>query len=114
MLSKRTREVTLILVLCFLAQVCQSENTGEVCTAYTEQIGVDRYQDPDEIYQTRYWVEQFIDDRTAKIEGLRHCVNEGERLFKGFQVLYSTGQVDTFGTMDDPDADAAICRPAVG
>ena len=111
-IAQKAKKVTSILVvLCLLIQVCQSVNTGEVCTAFTEQIGVDQYMDPNEIYQVRYWVEQFVDNRHAKISGLRHCVNDGERLFKGFQVTYSNGEMHEFGTMDDPERDATLCRP---
>ena len=55
-----------------------------MCPAYEAQIGVANYPDPNEIFQKRYFVEEFADDRTAKIIGLRSCNNAGGLLFKGF------------------------------
>ena len=42
------------------------------------------YPDPDEEYQQRYFVEDYVDDRNAKIIGMRYCLNENGLLFKGF------------------------------
>jgi hypothetical protein len=77
-------------------------------------LGVSRYPDPTERFQRRYYIERFVDDRSAKLVGMRYCLNSNGLLFKGFQARFetSTGEVtQTFGTMDDPVADANFCNP---
>lgn len=60
------------------------ENTGQVCKQYSNSYGVAKYPDPNEVYQKRYYVEKFVDDRNAIITGVRYCNNAGGLLFKGF------------------------------
>ena len=93
------------------------QDTGEVCKRYSTEYGVKVYADPEELFQTRYYTEEFVDDRNAQIVGIRYCLNDFELLFKGFQAQYQTSSglvVQTYGTMDDVAADANNCFPADG
>ena len=46
MLLKTSNFFMIYLVCCLLAHIGKSENTGIVCTAYEDQIGVENYPDP--------------------------------------------------------------------
>ena len=112
------RQILLLLLLMVQFAAPQTpEDTGEVCKRYSTQYGVSTYQDPNQVYQQRYYIEDFVDDRNAQIVGVRYCLNAFGLLFKGFQVRYQTTTdfaEQSFGTLDDLDADADNCFPVDG
>jgi len=84
---------------------------------YSKQYGVTSYPDPNQTFQKRYYKEDFVDDRIAKMIGIRYCLNTGSLMFKGFQARFQTTKgpvVQTYGTMDDITNDANVCSPAIG
>lgn len=96
MLSIQQKVAALLLCLIHIAvQDGHAQTVTDVCLGYSERIGVPSYPDPGEVYQTRYTREFYVDDRNARINGIRSCNDINSLTFKGFMVRYSTTPSET-------------------
>ena len=96
MLSIQQKVAALLLCLFHIAvQGGHAQTINDVCLGYSDKIGVPSYPDPNEVYQTRYTREFYVDDGNARINGVRSCNDINNLTFKGFMVLYSTTPDET-------------------